>query len=104
MNGIEMMKENLEIIRKVCCKYRRELTITAGVVGGLSGLFDSKDYIEFANTWSDDLFAGNYLGTLLIPYGMEAYKKLLENGDFEDFLIMTGLGYCSDEVMRQING
>ena len=51
------MKENLEVIRNVCRKYRNEITVLSASYALNLGLFDDcNDYISFVNELSFDEF------------------------------------------------
>lgn len=87
MMNLKTMKEEHEIIKEFCIKFRTELTIAAGIFGEFMGLVNCDDYVEFMNDLSNDEFVGNYLVALFNDTTETWYRPVL-NGEktFEDFL------------------
>lgn len=87
MYDLKTMKEEHEIIKEFCIKFRTELTIVAGIFGEFVGLVNYDDYVEFTNGLSIDEFIGNYLSALLTGVTVTWYRPIL-NGEktFEDFI------------------
>ena len=72
------MKENHEIIRKVCEKYRNEITAFGAAYGFKFGLFDEcNDYISFMNELTFDEFVGNQMVGLLDENAINIYKSMI---------------------------
>lgn len=86
MFNVKDMNENYEVIKEICTKYRRELTIIGGVIGETTELITCEIYEEFISNISDEVFIGNYLGTLLNPGAIELYKRILNGADIVDTL------------------
>ena len=85
------MKENYEIIRKVCKKYRNEITAFGAAYGFKFGLFNEcNDYISFMNELTFDEFVGNQMVGLLDVGAINTYKRMI-SGDltFEDYVKNT---------------
>lgn len=74
------IKENYETIRKLCERYRGELTVFSGVIGEYTGMCDYYEYVEFMNQLPFDVFVGNFLNCLLIDEHCESYEQIL-NGE-----------------------
>lgn len=88
--NLKTMKEEHEIIKEFCIKFRIELTIAAGIFGEIIGLVNYDDYVEFTNDLSDDEFVGNYLVALLSGTSVTWYRPILDGEKtFEDFLVET---------------
>lgn len=86
MISYEEMKANHEIIKEMCKKYRKELTVIGGIIGEYYDLITCHEYIKFMNELSDDKFVGNYLQTIIIPEGIERYKRVLnEENSIDEF-------------------
>lgn len=77
MFNYEEMKERHLVLREFYLKYRKELTVYAGVVGEYYGKITYEDYIKFSNELSDDEFVGNYLGELLTE-SIDICKQILD--------------------------
>ena len=89
MTTIKDLKANYEVIRQVCERYRKELTIYQAAIIDECPLIDvdANDYIEFINALSLDIFIGNMLCGLLDSASMDIYKQLLSNElTFEEFV------------------
>ena len=72
------MKENHEIIRKVCEKYRNEITAFAAAYGLEFGVFNEcNDYISFMNELTFDEFVGNQMVGLLDKGAINTYKCMI---------------------------
>lgn len=85
--NLKTMKEEHEIIKEFCIKFRTELTIAAGIIGEIIELVNYDDYVEFMNDLSDDEFVGNYLTALLNGISVTWYRPILDGEKmFEDFL------------------
>ena len=82
------MKENLEVIRNVCRKYRNEITVLSASYALNLGLFDDcNDYISFVNELSFDEFVGNQLTTLCCEDVINAYKCIISGEmTFDEFV------------------
>ena len=75
------MKENYEVIRKVCEKYRNEFTAFCAAYGFEIGLFNEcNDYISFMNELTFDEFVGNQMAGLLDENMINIYKRII-SGD-----------------------
>lgn len=75
------MKENYEVIRKVCEKYRNEITAFGAAYGFKFGLFNEcNDYILFMNELTFDEFVGNQMVGLLDENTINIYKRII-SGD-----------------------
>lgn len=90
MYNLKIMKEEHEIIKEFCIKFRTELTIAAGIFGEFMELVNCDDYIEFTKDLSNDEFIGNYLTALFSGTTVTWYRPIL-NGEktFEDLLAET---------------
>ena len=72
------MKENYEVIRKVCEKYRNEITAFGAAYGFEWGLFDDcNDYMSFMNELTFDEFVGNQMVGLLDECAINTYKCMI---------------------------
>ena len=82
------MKENLEVIRNVCRKYRNEITALSASYGLNLGLFDDcDDYISFVNELSFDEFVGNQLTTLCCEDVINMYRRIISGEmTFDEFV------------------
>lgn len=87
MYDLKTMKENYEIIKEFCGKYRTELTIAAGILGESMGMINCDEYIKFSNSLSIDEFVGNYLVGLINGTVDEYYRPILnDEKTFEEML------------------
>ena len=94
MTTIKDLKANYEVIRQVCEKYRKELTIYQGVIIDkyLGVDIDVNDYIKFMNTLPLDVFIGNLLVDLLNSSNIEIYKELMTDKiTFKEFVEGSGI-------------
>ena len=85
------MKENYEVIRKVCEKYRNEITAFGAAYGFKFGLFNEcSDYISFMNELTFDEFVGNQMVGLLDKGAINTYK-CMNSGDltFDEYVKNT---------------
>ena len=85
------MKENYEVIRKVCEKYRNEITAFAAAYGLEFGVFNEcNDYISFMNELTFDEFVGNQMVGLSDEGVINTYKCMI-SGDltFDTFVKNT---------------
>ena len=77
------LEKNYEVIKEVCTRYRKEMTIYGGVIGDkYYDVFDSEEYIKFMNQLPLDVFIGNYLTALYNEETINLYLRLLEINDF----------------------
>ena len=77
------LEKNYEIIREVCTKYRKEMTVFSAVIGNkCSNIIDLEEYTNFMNQLSLDMFIGNYLCALYNEETINLYLRLLEINDF----------------------
>lgn len=98
------LEANYEVISQACKLYRKEITIyQAAIIDEYPWLdVDVNDYIEFMNTLSLDIFIGNMLYGLLVPEGIDTYKKLLTNElTFEEFIEKDG-GACDINKFHEL--
>ena len=87
-NDYKKMKENYEVIRKVCEKYRNEITAFAAAYGLEFGVFNEcNDYISFMNELTFDEFVGNQMVGLLDKGAINTYKCMI-SGDltFDEYV------------------
>ena len=85
------MKENYEVIRKVCEKYRNEITAFGAAYGLEFGVFNEcNDYISFMNELTFDEFVGNQMVGLLDVGAINTYKRMISRDlTFEDYVKNT---------------
>ena len=77
------LERNYEIIKEVCTRYRKEMTVFSAVVGNkYSNAIDLEEYTNFMNQLSLDMFIGNYLCALYNEETINLYLRLLEINDF----------------------
>ena len=90
-NDYKKMKENYEVIRKVCEKYRNEITAFGAAYGLEFGVFNEcNDYISFMNELTFDEFVGNQMVGLLDEGAINIYKCII-HGDltFDEYVKNT---------------
>ena len=93
------LEKNYEIIREVCTKYRKELTVFSAVNGSkYTSVVDLEEYINFMNQLPLDVFIGNYLCALYNEETINLYLRLLE---INDFIVWTK-EILSPEIAKEI--
>ena len=87
----ENMKSNYEIIKEICEKYRKELTVYGGVLGEHAGLIDCSEYVKFMNELSFEEFVGNFMTGLLNEDVISIYRDILDGvNTFEEITSVYG--------------
>lgn len=87
----ENMKSNYEIIKEICEKYRKELTVYGGVLGEHAELVDCSEYIKFMNELSFEVFVGNFMTGLLNEDVISIYRDILDGEQtFEEITSLYG--------------
>lgn len=77
------LEKNYEIIREVCTRYRKELTVFSAVMGSKwVSVIDLEEYINFMNQLPLNVFIGNQLGALYNNETINLYLRLLKLDDF----------------------
>lgn len=95
----EDARSNLKTIRDFTERFRRELTITGGVISEEYGIISCDDYIKIMDELSLEEFAGNYLTGLLNSDVIDAYKEILDGHEDYCDLIQNTL---DDEIIDTI--
>ena len=87
------MKENYEVIRKVCEKYRNEIKTFGAAYGFELGLFNEcNDYISFMNELTFDEFIGNQMVGTLDENTINIYKRMISGELTFDVYIKNTFG------------
>ena len=93
---LDILNKNYEVVKQFCEEYRSNLTVLAGVLAEQCGLCDYDGYVEFVNSWTDDVFVGNYLTALMNPVAMNYYSQVI-NGEMT-FVEFVEDSTCSKEL------
>lgn len=83
----EEMRSNYEIIKEMCKKYRKEMTVFGGTLLEQNEISTCSEYVKFMNELTFDEFVGNFFVTLLDESGTDIYKSILDGETmFDDFV------------------
>lgn len=98
------LNRNYRIIQEFVRRFRKELTVVGGVLVERVGACSCEDYVNFMNKLTIEEIIGNYLTSLMVPDGIEVYKRILnDEGVFwEEFSVLVSQD-VAEEAMELVN-
>lgn len=103
MLNYEEIKLNQNIIKEFCKKYRKELTITGGLLGEKLEQVNYSDYVKFFDELTIEEFTVNYYIGLFNKDVIQIYKDILEGKMNYDEYLKSELEDIYEDYLDKLN-